>query len=298
MRYSPQNTLGLVVAVVAAFTASPSIGDEVPTASVHGFAVKDVLPTHVRVRFRVGATGKSANSAMSKIVADQQVLRARLDAIKTDKPTAHIGEPFQIGKSVRRSQPNDGDNRMHRVAFEVSLVWPLKAQYATERLLRVDFVEQQLRDLELIDREDGNGSDRESNGATESSDGNGAEATYARTVAQKSQMHLDAKPTYDYIYEQSDDERAALRNAAYADAQREARDLASAAGRQLGSLRSISNVGSVSSIDILSSELASYDAEENVRFFDRDPHSRRRVTSDQLRPIQIRSDVYVVFELN
>ena len=268
--------------------------------SVHGVAFKKVAPTHVRVRFRMAATGNSARSAISKIEAERKALHSKLDSLKGSKPTALIGEPFQFAKTGREGGPVGVGVLQQRFAFEVSLIWPMKAGSTSDQLLQIDAIREQLWELELIER-DAAGK-KEDTGAKTNNDNSGDDADTAgnKTAGadQESQIRLDAKPTYDYIYEGSESEWAALSKLAFAEAAKEAEDLASAAGRKVGELHSISNFGATRHIDVLSSELMSFDGEDRIRFLDQDLPNPRRATSDQLRPIQIRSDVYAVFKLN
>lgn len=285
---------------VSVIIAAPALAEDAATVSVHGVAFKKVAPTHVRVRFRVAATGNSARSAISKIEADRKALHVRLDSLKGSKLAVLIGEPFQLAKAGRVDQPVRVDVPQQRFAFEVSLVWPMKAGSAADRLLQIDAIREYLWELELIERDDA--SKKDVAGAKGDSDKSGDEVPAAgkktARTDEDSQMRLDAKPTYDYIYEGSESDWAELCKSAFVDARREADELASAAGRKVSELHSISNFGATRHIDVLSSELMSFDGEDRIRFLDQDLPNPRRATSDQLRPIEIRSDVYAVFKLN
>jgi len=292
--------VGVRVAIMTAFAATTAFAEDAPTVSVHGVAFKQVAPTHVRVRFRVVAMGNSARSAMSKIEADRKELQTRLGSLKGNEPIVRLGGPFQLSKTSGEERMHAMDKRMHRFAFEVSLVWPLSADSAADRLLQIDETKEQLWKLQLVERDDVG--KKENAGAKRDGDksGDDSDAAGKRTVGadEESQMQLDAKPTLDFIYIGSESEWAELCKSAFAEAQRQARELASAAGRELGELHSISNYGPVHYVDVLSPELGSYYGEDRIRFFDNEVPNPLNATSDQLRQIQIRSSVYAIFRLN
>ncbi len=301
--------------LVTACAAAPSYAaDEVATVSAQGVAVKQVAPTYVRVRFRVVATGKTVQSALGKLDADRKAIEARVNALKEHKPEFRMGDVVQQSESGQSFQArmmavamaggqkkDDSDEkRTQRLAFEVSLVWPMNAA-PSDRLRQLDTIEEQLRQLELIDRGKAKSDEEDEEEADEedkSKDDDGK-----KTAGEgKSQMQLDAGPAYDFIYQASDAEWADLRKAAFADARRLAEEMANAAGHKLGALQTLSNFGGgpesmFSQMEKYQSSMENMFGEGKAKFADDFPPDPRRTTIDQLRPIQIRSEIHAVFVL-
>lgn len=281
-----------------------------PTVSAQGVAAKQVAPTHVRVRFRVFATGKTAQSALSKLDADRKALETRVPALKDDKPEFRVGDVIQqpengqsfqqrmmaVAMAGGQKQDEGDERRTQRLAFEASLVWRMKNAPA-DRLRQLDAIEDQLRQLELIDRGEVKSDDEEED---EDDIDSKVDAKEDGKSESKSQMQLDARPTYDFIYQAEDAELAVLRKAAFEDARKRAEDMAVAAGRKLGALRSLSYHGALP--DSMFSQMEKYQSnmeemfgEGKSKFMDDFPPDPRRITSDLLRPMQVRSEVHAVF---
>lgn len=303
----------LVAIVALLLMIGSAVADEAPTVTAQGVAVKQVAPSHVRVRFRVFATGKTAHSAMSKLDADRKALETRVSAIKDDKPEFRMGEVIQhpevsqpfpqrmmaVAMAGGQKKHEIEEKRTQRLAFEASLVWPSKTA-SNDRLCQLDEIEEQLRHLELIDR--GKVESDEDDEEDAGGDRKGGKKNDGK-VERKSQMQLDARPTYDFIYQGDDAEFAELRKAAFADARKRAEEIAVAAGRKLGALRSLSCYGGLpesmfSRMNRYQSNMDDMFGEGKPRFMDDFPPDPRRTTSELLQPMEIRSEVHAVFSLD
>lgn len=305
----------MAVILVTACAGSPSFAaDDVSTVSAQGVAVKQVAPTHVRVRFRVVATGKTVQSALAKLDADRKAIEARVNSLKEHKPEFRMGDVVQQSESGQSFQQrmmavamaggqkkdDSEEKRTQRLAFEASLVWPMNAA-PLDRLRQLDTIEEQLRQLELIDRGKAK-SDEEDEEESDEEDKSSADEGRNTAGEVKSQMQLDAGPAYDFIYQAGDAEWADLRKAAFADARKLAEEMANAAGRKLGPLRTLSNYGGApesmfSQMEKYQSSMENMFGEGKAKFADDFPPDPRRTSIDQLRPIQIRSEINAVFVL-
>ena len=288
-----------------------------PTVSVDGSGRRSFDPDTAQVRWRVYASGKTYKSALGKLDSCRGVLKKRLADLEEPRPAHRFGPSLDHASSEDKAgmqarimamamgQGNDdkkpGDKI--RLAFQVTLEWTLDGDTLQARQRQVDLIRDQLRELEVLDAPD-RPDDEEEEEEEEEKDAEGSQVEgqgHELGPVRSPPLRIEDGPTFSFSRRLTEAEAGAVARLAFEQAERRAARLATAAGRSLGPLVTVS--GGVGSRGLAAGLEKQQMAIVNMfgggrPSFDDEDRAETELVSDTLRPIRFTVDMSATFELN
>lgn len=296
--------IGVFIACISpALSSSVGFAEVNPTVQVHGVSRQTFEPDTVRVRWRVYAHGVTAGSAVKKLDACRKILEKRLAALKENKPNHQFGpnvehmekEPtfqkmqMQILQNFGQGQKKDEDHdKLIRLAFTVTLEWPMSEGQIAEPYRLIDIIRRQLETIKILKSDESEMDDGEDEEMEDEDD-------FVET-----KIRVTDGPVFSYVRRLSEKETETSAGLAFQNARRRAEQLAKASGRKLGPLVRISDSAKMTNVfDHMKEASAVMDmfGSENPKFDEDASRPTTELVSEKLKPIPYHVKITVVFSL-
>lgn len=251
----------LATAIAAMFTVGANgQTPSTPSVSGSGSAEAEQLADVVRVQVQVRGEGKDLREALSKLKEKQASLKATLEKLRADPASIKFGPAAEFAANDNNSRARMEMMRMRMgqrgkrgkkeapkavvVVLSSSLTaeWPLKAADVDELLINGKALEDQIKAADL-----GGMKAAETKAKTDEDEESKEEMQEMMMQMGNDNEPKPGEPTFVYARKISNEVRAKLLSEAYAKAKVDAARLASAAGKELGELRTLNeNAGPAS----------------------------------------------------
>jgi hypothetical protein len=243
--------------------ADPAAAPSSETLLIRGTASRQFEPSMVRVRWRVYASGKTGTSAYRKLEASRKELEQRFTSMTGSRPRVAFGPAVEqaaqenagamqarmIQMAMGQGKEEETDEpKPVRLVMTTTVEWDLKGADPAARFAEIDDIRQQLREIDVLDRpkeDESDTEDTEEEGEakkeSDASSDTGADDEKSSEAPEKPALRIADGPTFYYVHCLSEAEAGAVLKAAVEDARVRGQRLASAAGRELGSIRGFSS---------------------------------------------------------
>jgi hypothetical protein len=222
-----------------------------PAISASGAATVQRDPTQLRLYIQILAKGKTLEDALAKLKDRREAATAQLEALKADKKSIVFGSPSLSNSASARKQQIEAmvmDQMMSRgkkaakglqapqtvtVSATLTAQWPLKPESPDKLLLLSQGIEEKIKAADLA-----GGKEAEKLAPEEQELEEEAAAQMANRYGQQEQQ--PGQPQFVFVATLPKEDREKAMTEAFANAKKQAAELAKAAGVELGPLIGLS----------------------------------------------------------